>query len=540
MSMLRKAILAMAAVAILAGVLFRVYHLDVKTFWGDELVGFIHTLGYTEEEIVRAGPTIRTAGDLQAYFHLAGPHNEGPRPLSATIHTLASEDPQHPPVFYLLERLWVTWAGVTPAALRTLPLIFGLLSIGGMAWLGFELFRSSRAALIAASLYAISPFAVLYAQEARETTLWALETVVASALLLRAARTNSTQSWVAYGLTCVISLYTYPLAAVVMIAHCAVIATTPGLRKREVILPYFLASAGATLAFLPWLFILATTQSGVKAIGVLLANNPTALQVALTFMRDIKATLLDIGVVAPGTLARLAVSLTGTALLAVVLLCLARLATVSRNQTASRFILALFIIPALPLLLIHGGALISQLRYLQPTFIATQLALTSFYHATFTQERTGKPAVFAIALTYVVILASGALSCFVSGGADTWYPKAYQRSPQVAAIINRSEKPLVVGDLAVVNDRGTSRALEIAYDLNPEVAMRVNLHCEACLIEPPAPTDVFADANQFRSVFVLGKLQRTIPGGPYAVHQVGIDIDPAGRGPLEMFAPYPK
>ena len=43
-------------VAIVLGVFFRGYHLDKKTFWGDEIVATIRMLGHTEAEIVRAGP----------------------------------------------------------------------------------------------------------------------------------------------------------------------------------------------------------------------------------------------------------------------------------------------------------------------------------------------------------------------------------------------------------------------------------------------------------------------------------------------------
>jgi uncharacterized membrane protein len=536
---LHKSILVAAAVAILAGIVLRIDHPGAKTFWGDEILGLMHMLGYTEAEIVHAGPNIRTAGDLQAYFQLSGPGNAGPRPLVATIRSLANEDPQHPPVYYLLGRLWVAWAGLTPTTLRTLPLVFGLLSIGAMAWLAFELFGSARAALIAASLYAISPFEVLYSQEARETTLWALETLVSGALLLRAVRTGSIKLWLAYGLTCAVSLYTYPLAAVVMVSHCVIVAASPDLRKRAVLLPYFLASLGATLPFLPWLLILATSQSGVKALGILLSNKPTALGVVLTFMRDIKTTMVDVGMVAPGTITRLALSGAGAAILALVLYCVARL-TVSYKQMASRFIVASFAIPAIPLLLIHGGALIGQLRYLQPTFLATQLALTAFYHATFENAGARKPALSVAVGSYLLILTLGFISCWISAGADTWYDKAYERTARVAAIINQTAEPLVVGDVAAVNDRGTSRVVELGYYLKPQIAMRVNLHCEACLIPPPAPMDVFADANRFRNVFVLGILKRTIPAGPYSVRQIGIDIDPPGRGPLEMFAQYPK
>ena len=89
---LHKSILVAAALAILAGIVLRAEHLGAKSFWGDEILGLMHMLGYTEAEIVHAGPNIRTAGDLQAYFQLSGPRNDGPRPLVATIRSLASED----------------------------------------------------------------------------------------------------------------------------------------------------------------------------------------------------------------------------------------------------------------------------------------------------------------------------------------------------------------------------------------------------------------------------------------------------------------
>jgi len=436
--------------------------------------------------------------------------------------------------------LWVGVAGVSPASLRILPMLFGLLAIAGVAWLAFELFRSRAAALVAASIYAISPFAVLYAQEARETTLWSLEIVVGGALLLRAARQGGNGRWIAYSLISAISLYTYPLAAAVMAAHCVVVFTAPELRQRTIILPYVLASAAAVLVFVPWPLVLANTHAGAKALGVLLANQPSPGQVLLTFFRDIKATIIDVGVIEPGSPQRIALMLLGIILLAVILGSVGRMALVSSGRVAHRFILALFVIPALPILLIHAGALISQMRYLVPVYLATELALAWLFCASFENARPRGAATAVFATSYLLMIAVSAGSCIISSGADTWYSKAWQRSPQVAAIINQAAEPVVIGDEAAINDRGTSRVLEIAYSLNPGVAMRVNLRCEACLIDPPAPIDVFADADRFQTVFVLGVLKRPIPPGRYEVKQVGIDIDPAQQGPLEMFAPYPR
>jgi len=534
-----QAVLIAAVVATLAGLFFRCYHLDRKTFWGDEIVGLVRALGYTEAEIVAAGPRIRSAADVQAYFQLAGPGHQGARPLSATLRAQAAEDPHHPPLYPLLIRVWAALAGLSPLALRLLPLVFGMLSIGAMAWLAYELFGNPRAALVAAALYAISPFAVLYSQEAREYSLWAMETLVSGALLLRAARLESARLWIAYGAGLALSLYTYPLTLFVMAAHAVTVAASPALRRRAVLAPYLAASAAAALLFLPWLFIMAGSATRVHAMGTLLANQTTELRTALAFLRNIKQNWADVGPV-DGMGERLVRIAAANAVLAAAVYALGRLAGPSPSTTANRFVLALFVVPALPLLFLYGGSLVAQSRYFQPSYLAIPLAFTAWHEATLRVPQASALRAPAFAAAYALTLLVCTWSCLASAGAPTWYNKDYERTPAVAAIINQAERPLVVGDRMVANDRGTSRVLELAYYLDPGVAMRVNLSCDVCLVPAPAPIDVFADAGQFRNVFVLGKLARAIPEGDYALRQVGTDINPGVAGPLEMFSDYPQ
>ncbi|MBD5656449.1 MAG: glycosyltransferase family 39 protein, partial [Candidatus Eremiobacteraeota bacterium] len=161
------------AVAILAGVFFRVYHLDRKVYWEDEVVGTVRALGYTEAHIVAVAPGIADAAGLQKYFHPATPAMGGDR-LADTVKSLAAEDPQHPPLYYVLSHVWMDRFGSSVAAIRALPVLFGLLALPVAYWLAFELFGSATIALLATALLAISPFHVLYAQEAREYSLWTL------------------------------------------------------------------------------------------------------------------------------------------------------------------------------------------------------------------------------------------------------------------------------------------------------------------------------------------------------------------------------
>lgn len=528
--------------AIALGIFLRVYHLDQKTFWGDEVMGVVRMLGYTETEIVQAGPRVREARDIQSYFHVggAGPDATAGRPLAATVASLASEDPQHPPLYYLLARVWAGWAGTSVFAHRTLPMLFGILAIGAMAWLAFELSRSWQVAGFAAAIYAISPFAVLYSQEAREYAFWALATLISSTLLLRAERTGNRWEWAAYGLACVVCLYTYPLAAFVMVAHCAYVFANSDSLKRDVLVPYILSSACAVLLFLPWLLALVRSMAGLKAMQGVLGGRMSPIAIGWVFVRDVKTSLIDLGV-QTGAL-RTVVIIAGFVVLALLFYGFVELIFRGVRRRERLFLLALFLVPAIPLLghdLVSGGGLVGQVRYFQPVYLAVPLVLALMFSAKMDDAKNGASRVTWTS-AFVFTLLIGIVSCLISSQATTWYNKAFERTPDVAAVINRAQDPIVLADKAVVGDRGTSRVLEIGFYLKPQVAMRVNLHCDACLTEPPPRIDVFRDAAQYRDVFVLGSFVREIPTGDYTIQRVGIEMDPHPSLPLDMFAGFPQ
>jgi uncharacterized membrane protein len=524
-----------AVLAIVLGIFFRGYHLDQKTFWGDEVLGTVRMLGFTEAEIVEAGPRVNRAADIQAYFHLGGNDHDGGRPLSATVQSLAQEDPQHSPLYYLIVRIWVAAAGTSVLALRTLPAIFGIIAIGAMYWLARELFGNSRVAWIAAALYALSPFAVLYAQEAREYSLWAVITLVSSALLLRAARTGERRWWIGYGASCALGLYVMPLAALVIAAQGVFLIASGDLRRSRVIVHYLVANAAALILLLPWLVSM-NPATGLRGFGPMMSVKTPAMGICLLFYRSVRASTFDLGPMtgAPNAF-RLAGSAAGAALVA--LMAYAGWVLYRRFPgTARAFVFALLIVPALPLLghdLVSGGALVGQTRYLEAVYLGIVLLLASLFHTKIADAKADRLKGAAWTSVFVLTLIGGAISCAISAQAYTWYNKAYERSPAVAEIIDHADHPLVVGDRG--DDRGTSRVLELSYYLDPGVAMRVNLFCDVCKVPDPPPIDVLADAAQFRNVFILGALTRELPAGNYTVRQVGVRIAPKTSGPLDMF-----
>lgn len=131
-----------------------------------------------------------------------------------------------------------------------------------MCW---ELFNSSLVGWIAIALIAISPFHVLYAQEAREYSLWTVAILLCSWLLLRAIRltktTNSKTSWGFYTVTLALGLYTFPLTTLVGIGHGIYVVVTEGFRLTKILMAYLLASLVAFLSFTAWLAFAHTSAS---------------------------------------------------------------------------------------------------------------------------------------------------------------------------------------------------------------------------------------------------------------------------------------
>jgi uncharacterized membrane protein len=152
-------------IAVLAiGILFRFVNLDRKFYGVDETYTSLRVAGYTEAEIIKKTSyhKITSPSDLQKYQQI-----NSEKSLRDTLNSLATEDPQHPPLYYVLARHWAQWFGSSVAAMRSLPAVISLLVFPAIYWLAWELFESSAVAWMAIAIFAISPYHILFAQEAR-------------------------------------------------------------------------------------------------------------------------------------------------------------------------------------------------------------------------------------------------------------------------------------------------------------------------------------------------------------------------------------
>ena len=74
-------------------------------------------------------------------------------------------------------------------------------------------------AWLAVAIIAISPFQIVYAQEARPYSLFIMLILLSSAVLLRGMRLKTNNSWAIYAIRLVVGFYSYLLLGIVAIAQ---------------------------------------------------------------------------------------------------------------------------------------------------------------------------------------------------------------------------------------------------------------------------------------------------------------------------------
>lgn len=171
-------------------------------------------------------------------------------PLAALVRRCIERDAS-PPLYYLLTSLALK-LGSSEAWLRS---VSALASVG-LVWLTYRLarlFAGRREAAFAAALAALSPFQLMYAQEARTYTLVAFLAVAALYLFVRAVLLDRPRAWLPYAAVSVLALYTQSIALLgVGVQAALVVLTAPGRRRLG---PWLLAQLAIALLYLPWLLV---------------------------------------------------------------------------------------------------------------------------------------------------------------------------------------------------------------------------------------------------------------------------------------------
>jgi uncharacterized membrane protein len=117
----------------------------------------------------------------------------------------------HPPLYYWLAKPWSAMFDYSPVGIRSFSLVFGMLTVASLWWIGSRLF-GPRGGLLAAALAAISPFAIQYSQEARMYALFGFLFLWAAWFFYQSLDKNRWRDWLAWGALGGLCFYTHYLA----------------------------------------------------------------------------------------------------------------------------------------------------------------------------------------------------------------------------------------------------------------------------------------------------------------------------------------
>jgi len=446
---------------------------------------------------------------------------------------LAQEEPQHTPLYYGLTRIWVELFGDSIAAIRSLSVLVSLLALPAMAWLCWELFGSELAVWLGTALLAVSPFQVIYAQEARPTALWALMILLASAALLRALRLKTARSWWLYGGLLSLNFYAYLFSGLVAVAHTVYVA---GLERRfNTTLRWFAGIITLSLLlFLPWLLAVAANSDQFDRVTNWLAvkNQFGLLDLVKLWSYHLGLPFVDRGTLLLPLPLRLFNSLTLFVVRLSILVAFYRLWRHAPLRVWL-FVTSLTLVPALMLTLpdlIAGGKRSTVPRYLVPVYIGFELALTGLLSGQllgqFTSLKRHWRGYLWSTVTLLILLA-GLLSSTAIVQANTWWSKNHnQNVPMLAQQVNQTARPLIISD-AELGDLWS-----LSHYLNPNVRLLLRPTCYACsfnrdLVDqpylPPIPagySDVFL-FNPRPSERWLSQLQQA----PYPIKPLSEGFD---------------
>jgi uncharacterized membrane protein len=467
----------LVALVIALGILFRFIDLDQKPYWHDETHTSLHISGYSAQAAIQhlfTGQVIRAADILQ--FQYPSAENT----VLDTIHGLATENAQHPPLYYVIARFWADRFGASEAMMRTLPALISLVAFPGIYWLALELFASPALGWMSMSLLAVSPVSIRYAQEARQYSLWIVITLLSSAMLLRAMRSKRIWPWLMYLFLLIAGLYCHILFCLTILGHGLYVFLLACFWLDQIVIRYLLTSSLAILAFAPWLWTMqlhretvltstAWTQQPVSLFELLKSWGIHICQIftAWHFRYDERLVYLAIPILI----------LLG---FAIKTLC---------QQTSKRawlFIVILMGISILPIVfpdLIWGGKRSTNVRYFLPCYMGFYLSIAYLLTDQLTKTLTSAMHQRRWQTITAVLMTGSILTCVITSQSNTWWGWS-EFDVEISRRINHAAQPLLISDVSL------GAIMPLSHRLHPETKLLLTTSPET-LVVPTQPGEVF-------------------------------------------------
>ncbi len=504
-SHLNRIIPLLALLAVVLGTMLRFTALDGKVYWHDEAYTALRISGYSSADYVGTAFTNRiyTAEELLNFQHPSADSG-----LQDALHGLMSR-PEHGPLYYLLARVGFLFTDDALMATRSVAALLSLLLFPAVMWLWRELFNERLGAWVILGLIALSPFQLVYAQEARQYSLWAVMTIAVCAALLRARRRDDLPAWVLYAVLLTIGLYTHLMLSVLVLVHALWLVW----ESRAQFKSFALAVLAALLLFSPWLWLF---QSGLREVGYVTAW----MELVIPFERLSNAWGLHLvrQFVDTATMKVPQPWLYGV----LVLLFYGLYRTARSAPIPAKRLLFIMLIITLGVVvapdLINGGRRSQEARYLLPALLVMMFMVAyGLAHALNSERSLQRNLALGV---WCGLLGLGLWSGLNFIQADTWWNKSMSSDNRnVARLIDAAENPLVI---CPVGDINPGEVLSVAHEVNPKTRFILaqadyqpdvpHLKGEIFLINPTA--EIKQHVGKFGTVTEVhhqGRLWRLIP-----------------------------
>lgn len=448
--------LALLITLCLMGGIVRLAAIDYAPYSADEVRGFARASGYSGIEIEKlfgSGHPLQ-AGQIVQQYQLPN----GDRTVSDALKAFQN-NPEHPPLFYLLMRFALQW-GQNSLAGRVLNAILGIVALPVIYWLGWELFQRHLTAGLATALVAVAPYAVYLSREARQYSLWLVAIALSGALLLRVVRTGGRSLWWAYGASLLVGIYTHWFFGLIWCSHALYLALLRCPRDRW--WGWGVASLGAGAGLVPWL-VTAHWSRLSETTAVIDSQNFSLLMRLKLLLIEISKTFVawdfEPSLKTPWLYVFLAIAI-------------ASFVSLSRHTGLPvwGFVVVLTAPTTLVLLgadFLKGGARSLNGRYALACYLAISLALAGGGVALWNAHRRGLQRWFGVGVLSMVLLISGTSSGLLVPTISLW--SSSQRASHMAGQLLRQHPLATEAAMPIVfTDSHFSLLLSLAHEIPPQ------------------------------------------------------------------------
>ena len=452
-------------VLVFTGITLRLVNLEQKVYSADEVRGIMRFSGYTTQEVKNRAfiGEIISVQDLQKFQR---PNSE--RSLNEVLEALAG-NPEHPPLYPLMARFWMQlFPGVNSA--RIFSIVISILVIPCLYWLCVELFDSPLTGWVAITLFTVSPFHILAAQNTTQYSLWTVMILLSGATLLKALREKTKGSWLLYTITLALAFYTHLFSATVAIAQGIYVILVERFKFTKTFLTYCLASIGSILLFTPWISTILNNLSKIDKNTQYYSQFKTNIfAISQTLFRHLGHIFIDFFHKKGKTENFLHILIFFVVVYSLYYLI---------RLTSPRiwlFIITLIVIPLLFQVvpdLLSSSIRSLQARYYLPVFLGVQISV-SYLIANHIKSQSRKNWLnYFSQQIFLLLLLLGVLSGLLlaqtrDAGLDDQRGTASGTNLTIAEALNRMKKPLVISDTT------PSFVLALSYLVNDNVKFQL-------------------------------------------------------------------